>query len=230
MEREVSPPQPAADEQVTEADRHAAEAVAGPVARWALHRRLYDWVLSFAHHPHSGTALFLMSFIESSVFPVPPDVLLMPMCFRRRDRAFFYATLCTAGSVLGGIAGYAIGMFLWHLVGGFFLAYVFSEQTFDTITNWYREYDFWIVFAAGFTPLPYKVFTIAGGVFGIAFGMFVLASTISRSVRFYIEAWLAWKFGQPVERFIDRYFNWVCIAFVVLLIGGFVAIKYLRHG
>jgi membrane protein YqaA with SNARE-associated domain len=230
MSSDVRPPDVQADEPVSEEDRRAAEVAVGPVARWAIHRHLYDWVLSFAHHRHAGTALFVISFIESSVFPIPPDALLMPMCFRRRDRAFRYATLCAAGSVLGGLAGYAIGMFLWAMVGSFFLTYIFSQQTFDTITHWYQSYDFWIVFAAGFTPLPYKVFTIAAGVFGISLPMFLLASAVSRSARFYLEAFLAWKFGEPVERFIDRYFNAVCIAFVVLVIAGFVAIKYMRQG
>ena len=198
------------------------------VSRWAIHRRMYDWVLGFAHHKYSTAALAILSFAESSFFPLPPDVLLLPMCLARRNRSFWYATVCSISSAVGGMVGYAIGWWLWGHVSAFFFHYIFSEQGFDTVATMYRKYNFVAVFAAGFTPLPYKVFTIAAGVCKIGFGMFVLASIVSRSARFFIEATLAWKFGPPVRILIDKYFNWICIAITLLGIVGFIAIKWLK--
>lgn len=217
------PPQPI----VTEEDRLAAEAPV-VVSRWAIHRRMYDWVLGFAHKKHSTTALAVLSFAESSCFPIPPDVLLLPMCLERRNRAFWYATVCSLGSVFGGMVGYAIGWWVWAHVAAFFFHYIFSQETFDTVKTMYQRYDFVAVFAAGFTPLPYKVFTIAAGVCEIGFTMFVIASAVSRSARFFLEAFLAWKFGPPVRVFIEKYFNWICIGVTVAGVAGFLAIKYLR--
>jgi membrane protein YqaA with SNARE-associated domain len=213
---------------VNEADRAAAEA---PVvaSRWAIHRRLYDWVLSFAHHRHSTAALAVMSFAESSFFPIPPDVLLMPMCLERRNRAMWYATVCTVASVLGGVAGYFIGYALWAGVQAFFFKFVFSPETFESVQKIYQEYDFWAVFAAGLTPIPYKAFTIAAGVFELSIPMFIVASIVGRGMRFYLLAVLAWKFGRPIVQFVDRYFNVVCIVVLILGVGGFVALKFLRH-
>lgn len=210
---------------VTEEDRLAAEAPV-MVSRWAIHRRMYDWVLGFAHHKHSTTALAVLSFAESSFFPIPPDVLLMPMCLERRNRAFWYATVCSIASVLGGMLGYLIGWWVWTQVSGFFFHYVFSEKDFNTVSAMYHQNEFMAVFAAGFTPLPYKVFTIAAGVCEIGFGMFVVASACSRSARFFLEAALAWKFGPPVRVFIDKYFNWLCIGVTAAGVLGFVAVKY----
>ncbi len=203
-------------------------AVATPVSRWAIHRRLYDWVLSFAHHKHSTTALFTLSFAESSFFPIPPDVLLAPMAMERRERAFWLATVCTVASVLGGMFGYLIGWGFWELVQDFCFTYLFSESKFDVVTRLYHDWDFWVIFAAGFTPLPYKIFTIAGGVFHISFPMLVIASLIGRGARFFLVAGLMWKFGAPVKGFIDRYFNWLCLLFTILLVGGFMAIKLIH--
>lgn len=211
---------------VTDQDRTAAESVV-VVSRWAIHRRMYDWVLTFAHHKHATPALFAMSFAESSFFPIPPDVLLMPLCLGHRRRAWWYATVCSVASVLGGVAGYFIGAGLWHVVSGFFFTYIISHEVFERSQEIYRQWDFWAVFAAGFTPIPYKVFTVAAGVFEINLLMFILASVIGRSARFFLLAGLAWKFGEPVVRFIDRYFNLLCVAVTLLGIGGFVAIKYI---
>lgn len=211
---------------MTEQDRAAAEAPV-VISRWAIHRRMYDWVLSLAHRRHATTALFVLSFAESSFFPIPPDVLLMPMAMSRRERALWYATVCSVASVLGGMFGYVIGMWLWEGVSGFFFTYVFSQATFDKVAGAYQQYDFVAVFGAGFTPLPYKVFTIAAGVCKVNFGMFVVASVISRSARFFIEAGLVWKFGPPIRTFIEKYFNWICIGVTAAGVAGFVAIKYL---
>lgn len=220
--------EPHEHEEVTEADRVAAEAPV-IVSRWAIHRRLYDWVLSFAHHRHATPALFAMSFAESSFFPIPPDVLLMPLCLERPKRAFWYATVCTVASVLGGIAGYFIGWGIWELVSEFFFRFVFSQETFTSVQGVYRKYDFWAVFAAGFTPIPYKVFTIAAGVFSISLPMFIIASIVGRAGRFFLLAALAWKFGRPIVAFVDRYFNLVCIAVLVAGIAGFAVIKLIQH-
>lgn len=207
-----------------------AQQVRKPVHRWAIHRRLYDWVLSLAHHRHSNLALFLLAFAESSFFPIPPDVLQIAMTLERRERAWWYATVSTLGSVLGALVGYFIGWELWHLLDDFFFNYIpgFTPEVFERVKEMYQQYDALIVFTAAFTPIPYKVFTIAGGVCAISLPMFVIASIIGRGARFFIVgALLAW-FGPPIRDFIDRYFNLLSIAFTLLLIAGFVVIKFLK--
>ncbi len=191
-----------------------------------LHRRVYDWVLSWAETRWGGTALFVLAFIESSFFPIPPDPLLIALALGRRAKSFFYAMLCSIASVLGGIAGYLIGFYLWVNVKGFFFRYVFSEEDFDTVAGFYDRYNFWMVFAAGFTPIPFKVFTITGGVCQIDFVIFTLAAFISRSARFFLVAWLIHRFGRPIRDFIEKYFNLLSIVFVALLVGGFLLIQY----
>ena len=190
-------------------------------------RRLYDWVLSFESSPHAGRALFGLSFAESSFFPVPPDVLLIALCLSAPARGFLYALICSIGSVAGGIAGYLIGWFFWSEVSEFFFTWVFSRDVFDRVAALYERYAFGAVFAAGFTPIPYKVFTIAAGVFEISFPIFVFASMVSRSARFFLVAALIRWLGERARVFIDRHFGWLSIAFVVLLIGGFVMVKVL---
>ena len=216
-------------QQVSEDERDAAAAPT-VVSRWAIHRRMYDWVLSFAHHRHSTGALALLSFAESSFFPIPPDVLLMPLCLGNRRKAFWFATVCTVASVVGGIAGYAIGWGLWHLLENFFYTYIpgFTPQQFQKVGGLYEKYNFWVVFIAAFTPIPYKVITIAAGVFAINVPMFIIASAVGRGLRFFLVAGLMWQFGPPIVRFIDKYFNLLSIVFTLLLIGGFVAIKLMH--
>jgi membrane protein YqaA with SNARE-associated domain len=204
-------------------------AVDPPAQRPSLIRRLYDWVIHWAFTPYALPALILISFAESSFFPIPPDVLLIPLCLGDPKRAYVFAAWCSVASVLGGIAGYGIGMFAWE--GGvdrLCFDYVpgFTPQVFARVQDWYQTWDFWVVFAAGFSPIPYKVFTIAGGVFGINFVTFVLASLISRSARFFLVALLLKRYGAPVREFIERRFGLATLAFCVLLIGGFIAIKY----
>ena len=210
-------------------DKAEVNAAAAPtvVSRWAIHRHMYDWVLSFAHKKHSSTALAALSFAESSFFPIPPDVLLMPLCLSNRKRALWFATVCTLASVVGGVAGYGIGWGLWHLLQDFFFHYIpgFTEKNFNKVGALYEQYDFWIVFIAAFTPIPYKVITIAAGVFHINMPMFLIASAIGRGMRFYLIAILMWKFGAPIVKFIDKYFNLLCVVFTVLLIGGFAILK-----
>lgn len=196
------------------------------IPRWAIHRRMYEWVLGLAHSRHGTLALFGLSFAESSFFPIPPDVLQIALTLERRSRAFYYALVSAIASVLGGIAGYAIGWGVWHAVDQIFYRYVFDQAVFDRVAGLYQQYDFWCVFIAAFTPIPYKVFTIAGGVFGISLPMFILASVIGRSGRFFLVAALLWWFGPSIKTFIEKYFNLLSVVFTVLLIGAFVLLKY----
>lgn len=191
-------------------------------------RRLYDWVLHWAETPYGPTALGVLAFAESSFFPIPPDPLLMALCLGAIPKSLRFAALTTVASVLGGILGYAIGAGAWLVVQGWFFTYVpgFTPETFEMVRGMYERYDFWAVFIAGLTPIPYKVFTISGGVFGINFGTFVVASVLSRGLRFFAVAGLIYKFGPPIARFIDKYFDLLAVAFVVLLIVGFAVIKY----
>jgi len=198
-------------------------------------RKLYDWVLHFANTPHGAIALFLLAFAESSFFPIPPDTLLIALVLGAQKKAFRFAAICTTGSILGAVFGYAIGHFLWWTssneftgIANFFFNNIpsFTHQTFYSIKEMYDQYDFWIIFTAGFTPIPYKIITISSGAFNINVIMFIIASIISRGARFFLVAFLIWKFGPQIKGFIDKYFNWLAIAFTVLLIGGFVAIKY----
>ncbi|MBL8746949.1 MAG: DedA family protein [Phycisphaerae bacterium] len=199
---------------------------AAAAPRWAVHRRLYDWVLARAHSKHGTLALFLLSFAESSFFPVPPDVLQIALTLERRSRAFYYAGVSAVGSVLGGIAGYGIGWGLWEAVDHVFFRYLFDEAMFHRVEALYQRHDFWCVFAAAFTPIPYKVFTIAAGVFHVSLPMFILASAVGRSARFFLVAMLLWWYGPPIKSFIDRYFNLLSIVFTAMLIGLFVILRY----
>ena len=195
-----------------------------------LFRKLYDWVLSWAETPYGPAALFILAFSEASFFPVPPDVLLIALSLSQPAQALWYAFLSSLGSVLGGIAGYLVGMLLWHSLSSLFFKYIpgFTPEVFSTVQGYFEQYDFLVVFAAGFTPIPYKVITIGAGVFGVNFLVFVVASVVSRSARFFIVALLLKYFGPPIREFIERYFNWLALAFMVLLVGGFLAIGMLK--
>ncbi|MCX7982501.1 MAG: DedA family protein [Syntrophales bacterium] len=201
-----------------------------------LLRRLYDWVLHWAETPYGGPALFFLALAEASVFPIPPDPLLIALVLGSQRKAFRFASICTLGSVMGAIIGYAIGYLVWWSSPGqfspvawFFFHHIpgFSIPLFETIQKQFEDWNFWIIFTAGFTPIPYKVFTVAGGACAINFPMFLFASIVSRGARFFLVAALIWKFGAPITAFIDRYFNWLAILFTILLIGGFVIIRYL---
>ena len=201
-----------------------------------LLRKLYNWVLHWAQTPYGGIALFLIAFAESSFFPVPPDALLIALVLGAREKAFKYATACTTASITGALLGYTIGHFLWWTPSGTFtgVAYFFFDQVpgftqevFYRVQKLYEAYNFWIIFSAGFTPLPYKVFTISSGAFNINLPMFIIASVVSRGARFFLVSFLIWKFGPQIKIFIDRYFNLLAITFTVLLIGGFIVINFL---
>ncbi len=202
------------------------------VAWWHWHRRLYDWVIHFADTRHGATALFILSFAESSFFPVPPDVLLAPLALGSPRKWLRFALACSIASILGGILGYAIGAFLWSAIGGWVYAHLgaigLTEANFSKFQSWYDRYDFWIVFTCGFTPLPYKVCTISAGVARISFPGFLVASALSRSARFFMVAGLmGWK-GDAIRPVIEKYFNWFSLAFMALLIGGFLVVKWLH--
>ena len=210
-----------------------AEQTHEQVTWWHWHRRLYNWVIHFADTPHGERALFLLSFAESSFFPVPPDVLLAPLTLGAPKKWFRFALSCSIASVLGGILGYFIGMYLWTQISSWVFAHMggigFTQENFDAFQDGYNKYGFWIVFTCGFTPLPYKVCTITAGVAGIFFPGFLIASAISRSARFFIVAGLfGWK-GEAIRPFIEKYFNWLSLAFVILLVGGFAVLKLLHH-
>ena len=196
-------------------------------------KRLYDWMLSWGNSRWGAAALFCFACAESSFFPIPPDVLLIALCLGAATRSFRFAAMCTLGSIVGAMLGYAIGFFAWQTTAGeytalahFFFNHVFSVEAFEQVGALYDRYNFWIVFTAGFTPLPYKIFTITGGLFHIHFVMFLLASIISRGLRFFLIAGLIWRFGAPIKSFIDRYFNLLAIAFTLLLVGSFLLLSY----
>ena len=198
-------------------------------------RNLYDWVLSWADSKYGGTALFILAFIESVFFPIPPDILLIALYLGGIAKSFRYALICSVASISGAFVGYAVGYFAWMTSSGDFTAFAnfffnnipgFTVELFSAIKAMFDEWDFWVIFTAGFTPIPYKVFTIASGVFDINLAMFFFASLISRSARFFFVAFLIWKFGPSIKSFIDKYFNLLAIGFTVLLIGGFILIKY----
>ncbi len=189
-------------------------------------RRLYDWVLGWAAHPAGPLALFLLAFAESSFFPIPPDVLLIALALGRPQRALWFALLATLGSVLGGVGGYYIGLALFEQVGRPILEWYNAMPEFDRVGQLYRDNLILALGTAGFTPIPYKVFTIAAGAFYIPLLPFMAISAVSRGLRFFLVALLIYYFGPPIKRFIDRYFNLLTILFVVLLVGGFLVVRF----
>ncbi|MEE9259175.1 MAG: YqaA family protein [Nitrospinaceae bacterium] len=191
-----------------------------------LLRSLYDWVLHWAATPYALPALFLISFIESSVFPIPPDVLLIAMVVAVPVGWFRYALVCSIGSVLGGMFGYLIGYQFMDLIGMRIVEFYHFQEKFDKIGLLYEEYEAWAVAMAGFTPIPYKVFTLAAGAFEINFLIFVLASTVGRSARFFLIAFLIKKYGPAIKVLIEKYFGIFSIVFFILLFLGFYLLKY----
>jgi len=195
-----------------------------------FYKRLYYWVLHWADSPHSSTALFLIAFAESSVFPIPPDVLLIALVMGKPKKAFRFASICTLGSVLGGMLGYLIGSGFWEATQGFFFRLPgLTPEAFAAQAARYEQYELLIVFIAGFTPIPYKLVTISAGVFGISFVPFVLASIVGRAGRFFLVAWLLHRFGPRFAPVIEKHFEKFAIAFGALLIGGFIVVKLLAH-
>ena len=190
-------------------------------------RGLYDWTMGLAAHRHALWALAAISFIESSVFPVPPDILLVPMILAARGRAWLIAGVCTIASVLGGLAGYGIGYYLFETVGRPVVEFYGHGDTFAEFQSYYREWGAWIVAGAGITPFPYKVITIASGVAALDPATFTVASLVSRGARFFLEAALLWHFGAPIRAFIERHLAALATLFFVLLFAGFIVARFL---
>lgn len=188
-------------------------------------KKLYNWVLKWANTPYGTLALFLLSFAESSFFPVPPDVLLIALSLSIPKRSFYYALICSTGSVIGGMFGYFLGFQFWELAKGILFFYV-DYEGFEAVKNYFLKYEAWAIGIAGFTPIPYKVFTIAAGFFQANFLIFVIASLLSRSARFFLVASFIYKFGPPIRTFIDRYFNLLTWIFMFLIVCGFLLIRY----
>ncbi len=190
-------------------------------------RRLYNWTISMADHPAALWVLFAISFAESSVFPIPPEVLLIPLIIATPHRAFWIATVCTVGSVLGGIAGYGIGMFAFETIGRPVLEALGKADYFADFSETYNEYGVGVVLIGGITPLPYKVVTILSGATALPLWTFILSSIVARTFRYFIIAALLYYFGQPIRDFIEKRLGLVFTAFVILLIGSFVVLPYL---
>ncbi|MFN0264842.1 YqaA family protein [Tepidamorphus sp. 3E244] len=190
-------------------------------------RRLYDWTMQLSAHPNARWGLAGVSFVESSVFPVPPDALLIPMVLADRTKWISLAFICTVASVLGGLAGYLIGALLYEQIALPILEFYGYAAKFEDFAARYNTWGPWIVLIAGLTPFPYKVITIASGATGLSLPVFMLMSIVARGLRFFIVAWLLYRFGAPIRSFIEARLGLLFTLFVVLLIGGFVVVRYL---
>jgi membrane protein YqaA with SNARE-associated domain len=190
---------------------------------------MYNWVLGWADTPYGTPALAAISFAESSFFPIPPDVLQIALSIARPRRSFYYAAVSAIASVLGGIAGWFIGYALWASVGEFFFNYVpgFSQQNFDHVARLYGDNAFLAIVGAAFTPIPYKIFTVAAGVFQVPLETLIVASAVGRSGRFFAVALVIFFFGGRAKYVLDRYFEWITLALFAMLVGGFLAVRYL---
>ena len=190
-----------------------------------LIRRLYDVCMEWISGRHGEWILFLIAFVESSFFPLPPDVFLIAMCVAIPTKSFRYAAICSVGSVLGGAFGYGLGFWFMDGIGMSIVEWYGLNERYDIVQQYFKEYDVWIVGTAGFTPIPYKLFTITAGFVHSNFITFMAVSLMARAARFFLVAGLIWKFGPQIKTFINRYFNILSIAFVVLLAAGFLLIK-----
>ncbi|WP_169567066.1 YqaA family protein [Sneathiella limimaris] len=190
-------------------------------------RKLYDFTMGLAARPQAKGFLAAVSFVESSIFPIPPDVMLIPMVLAKRKEAFKIALICSLFSVLGGVLGYVIGHYFFQLIGEPIIAFYGYEEKFARFADSYTEWGGWIVAFFGLTPFPYKVITIASGAVSLNLAIFMLASVLSRSARFFLVAWLLYKFGEPIRDFIEKYLGILTVLFFVILFGSFVALKYL---
>lgn len=190
-------------------------------------RRTYDWTMSLAGHPHAIWWLALLTCAESVVFPIPPDVLIIPMVLAARTQAWRIAAIVTTASVVGGLLGYGAGFFLYEEIGKPIIEFYGYAAKYDTFQGWYTEHGAWIVAAGGFTPIPYKVITIASGVANLDLTTFMVVSVLSRGARFLIVCALLWRFGPPIRRFIEARLGLLALVFFVMLFLGFIVVKYL---
>lgn len=190
-------------------------------------KRLYDWTLAMAQHPHALWVLALVAFVESSVFPIPPDILMIPLIVARPKDAFKIAAIATLASVAGGMLGYYIGYGAFETIGKPVLEFYGKDAYFDEFAAKYNEYGAWAVLIAGVTPFPYKVITILSGATALSLPVFIAASVFARALRFFVVATLLWKFGEPIRDFIEKRLGLMFTLFVILLVGGFAVVKYL---
>jgi membrane protein YqaA with SNARE-associated domain len=190
-------------------------------------RRIYDWMMRKAADEHAPHALAAVSFAESSFFPIPPDVMLVPMVLAKPSRAWTYAAIATVASVIGGVFGYAIGYFAFEAIGEPILKLYGKADSFHSFTQMFNDYGVWIIIIKGMTPIPYKILTIAAGVAKMSLGPFMMASVIARAMRFFLVAGLLYFFGEPIRDFIEKRLSLVTTVFVVLLVGGFIALKFM---
>jgi membrane protein YqaA with SNARE-associated domain len=190
-------------------------------------RGLYDWVMRLAAHKRALPALAVISFLESSVFPIPPDVMLIPMVLADRTRAFRIALVCTIASVLGGLLGYAIGYYLFETLGEWVVRTYGLQAGLAAFRAGFEQYGIWIILIKGLTPIPYKLVTIASGAAHFDLFTFVWASIVTRGLRFFLVAALLWKFGEPIRSFIEKRLTLLTWLFLIALVGGFVAFRYL---
>ena len=190
-------------------------------------KKLYNWTLDKANHKNAKWYLSLISFAESSFFPIPPDLLLIPMALASKTKAIFYAFICTFSSVLGGILGYTIGYFFYNTLGIYIVEFYHLENSFSVFEDYYKEFGILIVLGAGITPFPYKFITIASGVFGLNIFLFIIISIVGRGLRFYLIAILLYFFGEKIKLIIDKYFNILTIVFFILLVGSVFIIRFL---
>jgi membrane protein YqaA with SNARE-associated domain len=205
-----------------------ADVPATTPSRRHIVRRLYDWTVGWAERPGGTWALFAIAFAESSFFPVPPDVLLIALCVGAPRASFRFALVCAAGSVLGGAFGWLLGAAAWHVVKDLFIPYVFPQATFDQVQQLYQGNAFLAILTAAFTPIPYKVFTVAAGVLDVSLATLLAASALGRSARFLLVASVFFFFGRQMRALIERYFDLLTWAFLVLGVAGFLAVRYVR--
>lgn len=199
-----------------------------PVVKPNIVRRLYNWVLHWAETPYGTPALGLISFSESSFFPIPPDVLQIALSISKPKRSFFYALVSTGGSVLGAMLGWVIGFYLWESIDSYVLGVIpgLEQENFDKVKARFDDHAFLALFTSAFTPIPFKVFTIGAGMFSISLPTLVAASLVGRASRFFLVATFIFIFGKQVTYYLDRYFNLLTFLFTALLIGGLLVVKY----
>jgi len=189
-------------------------------------RSLYDWVVGLSERPNAVRTLFVIAFAESSFFPIPPDVLLIPLAIGNPRRALRFAALCTAGSSLGALLGYFLGLEFYEVIGQRIVAFYSVGEQYERVQALYQQWDVVAIALAGFTPIPFKIFTITAGVFKINLLTFTIVVVLSRGARFFLLGGLIWRFGPSIRNFVDRYFNFLVILFSILLVGGFFIVKY----
>ncbi|MCZ6878591.1 MAG: DedA family protein [Acidobacteria bacterium] len=193
--------------------------------RWL--RKLYDWVVSLSERPNAALSLFVLAFAEASFFPIPPDILLIGLAIGAPRRALWFATICTLGSALGALLGYLLGLQFYELIGQQLVEFYAAGEQYQRVQALYQEWDVLAIAVAGFTPIPFKVFTISEGVFELNLLTFGVAVVLSRGARFFLLGVLIWRFGSGIREFVDRYFNLLTILFIILLVGGFLIVQYI---